>query len=204
MPLLVNNLNFVAIDYFWPFSYRHSMGPIIYCILYSNHLRRGSLGGLISVLLSGGVSCTEPRTYSYVRNNLVRSISWRKRPNQSGPFDFIPQSNCSMSVSWSTVINYYVGTYEELKFRAPVTYWLHVSIEFSFLCSAALHTIANISMHIFSISLIFLVSGILCILISLGRFRIHNIPHTMCKWVFWTLFNNFRGRFRGDRDLFGP
>jgi hypothetical protein len=29
---------------------------------------------------------------------------------------------------------------------------------------AALHTVANISMHIFSISLIFLVSGILCIL----------------------------------------
>jgi hypothetical protein len=32
------------------------------------------------------------------------------------------------------------------------------------LCPAALHTIANISMHISSISLIFLVSGILCIL----------------------------------------
>jgi hypothetical protein len=25
----------------------------------------------------------------------------------------------------------------------------------------------------------------------------------MCKWVFWALFKNFRGRFRGDRDLFG-
>jgi hypothetical protein len=32
------------------------------------------------------------------------------------------------------------------------------------LCPAALHTIANFSMHIFSIYLIFLVSGILCIL----------------------------------------
>jgi hypothetical protein len=30
-----------------------------------------------------------------------------------------------------------------------------------FLCPAALHSVANISMHIFSISLIFLVSGIL-------------------------------------------
>jgi hypothetical protein len=33
-----------------------------------------------------------------------------------------------------------------------------------FLYPAALHTVTNISMHIFSISLIFLVSGILCIL----------------------------------------
>jgi hypothetical protein len=78
------------------------------------------------------------------------------------------------------------------------------SVLMFFLCPAELHTIANISMRIFPISLSFLVSGILFFLISLGQVRIHNIPHTMCKWVFWALFNHFRGRFRGDRDLFGP
>jgi hypothetical protein len=30
------------------------------------------------------------------------------------------------------------------------------------------------------------------------------VMRKQCKWVFWALFNNFRGRFRGDRDLSGP
>jgi hypothetical protein len=49
-------------------------------------------------------------SYSYVRNNLVRSISWQKQANQSGPFDFTPWSNWSVSVSWFPVLNYYICT----------------------------------------------------------------------------------------------
>jgi hypothetical protein len=33
-------------------------------------------------------------SYSYIRNNLVRSLSWRKQTNQGGPFDFTPNLIC--------------------------------------------------------------------------------------------------------------
>jgi hypothetical protein len=51
--------------------------------------------------------------------------------------------------------------FDILSYMVPI---LSRYMEILFLCPAALHTIANISIHIFSISLIFLVSGILCIL----------------------------------------
>jgi hypothetical protein len=47
----------------------------------------------------------------YVRNNLVRSISWLKLTNQSGPFDFTPNLLvCVSQLFGRTKLLYYVRT----------------------------------------------------------------------------------------------
>jgi hypothetical protein len=51
-------------------------------------------------------------SYSYVRNNLVRSISWRKQTYQSGPFDFTPNliGQCQSADRPYEIITYVRGT----------------------------------------------------------------------------------------------
>jgi hypothetical protein len=45
---------------------------------------------------------------STVRNFLERSISWLKSTNQTGPVESASQSDWSVLIRWSTVLNFYV------------------------------------------------------------------------------------------------